>query len=92
MNTLKYYDALIAAGNNENQARAHIAALEDSLGDLVTKDYFHNELEKLNIKMDNGFNLMQQQISNIRKIGYWGIVFLAWPMIRDVVLPFLNKG
>jgi len=48
MDTLKYYDSLIDAGNTEKEARAHIDAFKGALGDLATKD----DLRGLKIDLD----------------------------------------
>lgn len=80
MNTLKYYDSLIAAGNTEAQARAHIAATESALGDLVTKDDLKNAIEMLNVKITTQFNVIERVGGSfcigvfllLLKIAIWG--------------------
>ncbi len=44
MDTLKYYKHLIANGETDEKAQAHVDALSGTLDNLVTKDYLHKEL------------------------------------------------
>lgn len=94
IDTLKYYESLVHAGNSELEAKAHIYAITNGLHDLVTKDDLHNELtkleNKLDVRMDAGFNLIHLEMKYIKQIGYFICIFLAFPIIKDFILPLIK--
>ena len=49
MDTLKYYDSLIATGEPDEKARAHVAALQGATTEMVTKDYLRRELMQIKL-------------------------------------------
>ena len=72
MNNLKYYKQLIAAGYTDEQAQASVDALEGAMGDLITKDYLHNELTGI-----------RTQLTHMKLLGWAMFVVIVSPSLQQ---------
>ena len=79
IDTLKYYEDLIKAGNSELEAKAHIYVINNSLSDLVTKDDLHAELGSLGSRIDAKLDMFRSifipmivgLLMLLLKIAFW---------------------
>ena len=79
MDKLKYYKSLVAGGQTDEQAQAHVDALDGAMYDIVTKDYLDNELVKLAAALDSKIFGIDAKMNTIKALG--------WAMFVAIVLP-----
>lgn len=84
IDTLKYYESLIKAGNNELEAKAHIYNLNDAISDLITKDDLHKELGRMEDKI---ITQIGSQINTIKTLGWAMFVGLLVPLLKVAFWP-----
>lgn len=53
INTLEYYDELVASGFTTDMARAQVKALNSSFDNVVTKDFLETKLNELEKRLEN---------------------------------------
>lgn len=81
IDTLQYYEHLIKGGDTPLEAKAHIYALNNAVGDLPTKDDLTNLETRIDAKLDTKFGILGAQMKGIKTIG--------WAIFVGVVLPNL---
>ena len=74
MDTLKYYENLVAAGSDKEQAKAHVYALHGSMNNLVTKDYLDKEVESI-----------KKEIGHVRILGWAMFVVVIAPSLKTLL-------
>ncbi len=75
MDTLKYYEKLVAAGSSDLQAKAHVYSIHDSLDELVTRDHLHKELDGI-----------KKEISHVRILGWALFVAVVVPSLKTMLV------
>lgn len=76
IDTLKYYELLIEAGNTTLEAKAHVYATGNGISDLVTKEdlkHLENRIDyKLNVIKKLDGSLLIAIFILLLKVAIWG--------------------
>lgn len=87
MHTLQHFDALIAEGVPEKQARAHVMSLSQAFNGIATKDDLNNLEARIDTKLDS----LEHRLENKIDSKFNMLLILASAMFLVSVLPVLEK-
>ena len=88
IDTLKYYKELTGTGISDDQAQAQVYALTNTVGDLATKDDLYALEARIDLKIDQKFDMLEvkitEKINTMRTLGWALFVAISLPTIKSL--------